>query len=251
MAQTEESSHKAMTGAAAAVGAGSAAAIAAYNGHTEGIEYLSHAGDTLKEIVEPVFYDPEMTKSGASSLKEYARGNVDTAAHFLSGAGLSAAANKTLKPGNRTKALAAGLGAGVVGYGLLKEGVYEGALEAFDVSYESLKAASSPVDHVVEEAGDVELNADQEKDLKADTAGVLTERSLGSSPSPGCSDSDVEVEAELSEEEETELTEDVLEPGEEHLVDSCSTPGPQTPETPESPDYPEGPSGPGKSSAAV
>ncbi len=49
-------------------------------------------------------------------------------------------------------ASAGALGAGVLGYRFAKEGMYEGALDAFDVSYESLKAASSPVDHVVNKA---------------------------------------------------------------------------------------------------
>ena len=194
----EENSHRVMTGAAGVAATASAGAIAAYNGHLEGIEYLEQAGEIGKEMVKPVFYDPEMTKTGAQSIEDYARGNVDSAMHFLSGAGLSAAANKVLDPDNRTKALAAGLGAGVLGYGFAKEGMYEGALEAFDVSYESLKAASSPVDHVVNEAEDVNLNADQVRDLKFDTGGVMTERALGSNPSSSTvedevEDSDIEV----------------------------------------------------------
>lgn len=181
MAEAEqESSYRGLMAASAAAAAGSAGALAVYNGHLpEGLEYVNQA----KDMVEPVFYDPEMTETGAENLKDYAVGNVDTAMHFLSGAGLSALANKVLEPGNRTKALAAGLGAGTVGYALLKEGMYEGALEAFDVSYESLKAASSPVEHVMQEANDIDLSADQERDIKADTAGVMTERSLSSTPS--------------------------------------------------------------------
>jgi hypothetical protein len=182
MAETEnEDSYKGLMAASAAAAAGSAGALAVYNGHLpEGLEYVSQA----KDMVEPVFYDPE-TGPAAENWEEYAVGNVDTAMHFLSGAGLSGLANKVLNPSSRTKALAAGLGAGTVGYALLKEGMYEGALDAFDVSYESIKAASSPTDHILQEANDIDLSADQERDIQADTAGVMTERSLSSTPSIG------------------------------------------------------------------
>lgn len=205
MTESENSTtHNAFMAGSAAAAAGSAGAIAAYNGHLpEGAEYVSQA----KDLVEPVFYDPELTKSGASSLKDYAVGNVDTAMHFMSGAGLSGMANKVLEPENRTKALAAGLGAGTLGYAMLKEGMYEGALDAFDVSYESLKAASSPLEHVAEEANDIDLNADQERDIKADTGGVMTERSLSSTPSANVED---EKTSEVNQQE----------PGADSLLDS-------------------------------
>lgn len=182
MTETEqESSYKGLMAASGAAAVGSAGALAVYNGHIpEGVEYVSQA----KDMVEPVFYDPE-TGPATENWEEYAVGNVDTAMHFLSGAGLSALANKVLNPSSRTKALAAGLGAGTVGYALLKEGMYEGALDAFDVSYESIKAASSPTDHILQEANDIDLSADQERDIKADTAGVMTERSVSTTPSIG------------------------------------------------------------------
>lgn len=176
----QDASYKTLMAGSGAAAAGSAGALAIYQGHIpEGIEYASQA----KDMLSPIFYDPEMTKSGASNLKEHAIGNVDTLMHFMSGAGLSGLANKVLEPGNRTKALATGLAGGALGYTMLKEGMYEGAFSTIDLSVNSIKNAAHPADHVMGELNDLDYNADQKRDVKADTAGVMTERSLSSTPS--------------------------------------------------------------------
>lgn len=175
----EDSSYKALMAGSGAAATGSAGALALYQGDIpEGVEYLNQA----KDMVAPVFYDPELAKDGAEGLKDYAVGNVDTAMHFMSGAGLSGLTNKVLEPGSRAKALGAGLAGGALGYTMLKEGMYEGAFSAIDLSVDSIQHAANPGEHVLDELNDVSYNADQKRDVKADTAGVLTERSLASSP---------------------------------------------------------------------
>ena len=197
----EDGSYKALMAGSGAAAAGSAGALALYQGDiAEGAEYLNQA----KDMVAPVFYDPEMAKAGAESIKDQAVGNVDTAMHFMAGAGLSGLANKVLNPGTRAKALGAGLAGGALGYTMLKEGMYEGAFSTIDLSIDSIQHAANPGEHVLDELTDVEYNADQKRDVKADTAGVMTERALGSNPS-GSSYSSESLEPETT--EGTELDE--------------------------------------------
>jgi hypothetical protein len=176
--------YKMLMGVSGAAALGSAGVLAVANGHLEGLAYVDQVHQALP--TDALFMNPEQS-GGADSIREHVIGNIDTAAHFLAAAGISGAANKVLEPGTRAKAAAAGLASGAIGYTMLKDGMYEGAYNAIDISTDSLQAAAadgfdSLVGHVYDELGDVDYGPDMWRDFHADTAGVLAERSLSSDP---------------------------------------------------------------------
>lgn len=187
MGDTEENlPYKVLMGVSGATALASAGVLAVANGHLDGLEYVDQAHEMLP--TDALFLNPE-TSGGADSIYEQVVGNIDTAAHFLSGAAISGTANKLLEPDSRATAAAVGLATGALGYTMLKEGMYEGAYNAIDISLDSLQTAAADgldalAGHVYDELADVDYGPDQWRDFQADTAGVLTERSLSSTPSP-------------------------------------------------------------------